>query len=267
MAITTITSGISINKSTDSRIKQEFMNQPLLPEDMLSREDTVSLPLPIQKYLIYSGAVGKPRPQNVRIEFEAEMFRKPGDSAMKSYSCQYNFFRNYSRLFLMKASKLGIPFRATHIYSNQQATFKVRVAGLFNVVDVSGEELTKAETVTILNDICIFVPACLADKRFSWKEIDSLTTEVTLTNGAFRVSARLYFNETGELINFISDDRSALQDDGTLKTFRWSTPVRDYKDIEGRRIPGYGETIWHYPEGDFTYGKFSLKSIKYNVTV
>jgi hypothetical protein len=86
-----------------------------------------------------------------------------------------------------------------------------------------------------------------------------------LTNGAFKVSAKLLFNEKGELINFVSDDRSALQDDGTLKIYRWTTPVNDYKEFEGRRIPTYGEATWHYPDGDFTYGIFRLKDIKYNV--
>ena len=255
-----------MNKTTRARIEQEFANQPLRPEEILTQEEILSLPLPVQKYLIYTGVVGKAKPQNVRIKFEAEMFRKRGGAAMKSHSCQYNFFRDYSRIFLMKANMLGIPFRAQHIYSNRQATFIVRVAGLFKVVDVGGEELTKTETVTILNDMCVFAPGSLTDKRFSWKEVDSLTAEVTLTNGAFNVSARLLFNEKGELVNFVSDDRSALQDDGTLKIFRWTTPVNDYKEFEGRRIPTYGEAIWHYPDGDFTYGKFRLKNIKYNVS-
>jgi hypothetical protein len=153
-----------MNKKTKARIEQEFANQPLRPEEILTQEDILSLPLPVQKYLTYTGAVGKAKPQNVRIEFEAEMFRKRGDAAMKSYSCQYNFFSNYSRIFLMKASKLGISFRAQHIYSNRQATFIVRVAGLFKVVDLKGEELTKAETVTILNDMCVFAPGSLTDK-------------------------------------------------------------------------------------------------------
>ena len=255
-----------MNKTTRARIEQEFANQPLRPEEILTQEDILSLPLPVQKYLIYTGVVGKAKPQNVRIEFEAEMFKKRGDAAMKSYSCQYNFFRNYSRIFLMRASKSGIHFRAQHIYSNRQATFIVRVAGLFNAVDIKGEELTKTETVTILNDMCVFAPGSLADKRFSWKEVDSLTAEVTLTNGAFKVSARLLFNEKGELINFVSDDRSALQDDGTLKILRWTTPVNDYKEFEGRRIPTFGESIYNYPDGDFTYGKFRLKDIRYNVS-
>ena len=67
------------------------------------------------------------------------------------------------------------------------------------------------------------------------KEIDSLSCAVTIENGKYKVSAILYFNEKGELINFVSDDRSALQDDGTMKKARWSTPVSDYKEIDGGR--------------------------------
>ena len=248
-----------------SKVKNEFINQPLCSEEILTEKDIEHLPLPVKRYIEYSGAIGKAKPQNVRIAFNAKMVSKPGAAPMNSTSEQYNFFRSYTRIFLMKASKMLIPFRAGHVYCNETATFVVRVANLFNVVDVKGEELTTAETVTLLNDMCIFVPGNLCDKRLTWKEIDSLSCAVTIENGKYKVSAILYFNEKGELINFISDDRSALQDDGTMKKARWSTPVSDYKEIDGRRIPTYGETIWNYPEGDFTYGVFRLSSINYNV--
>jgi len=262
----TITSCNTTEKLVKSRIREEFTIQPLQTEVLLTDNDIAHLPNTVKKYLFYTGAVGKSKIQNMCIEFNALMYRKPNDSPMKSESKQYNFYTNYTRIFLMKASKMLIPFRAKHIYSNQQANFVVRVAGLFNAVDINGEELTKAETVTVLNDLCLFAPACLIDKRLTWKEIDSLTSEVTFTNGKYKVSAFLYFNEKGELVNFISDDRSAMQDDGTLKTARWSTPVSDYKEFNGRKVPTYGETIWHYPEGNFTYGKFTLKSIQYNIS-
>jgi len=254
----------SVQEVYTSKVENEFIKQPTASEEILTEKDIEHLPLPVRRYIEYSGAVGKGKPQNVRITFEAEMLSKPGAKPMKASSEQYNFFGDFTRLFLMKASKLLIPFNALHIYKNQEATFKVRVANLFNVVDVKGEDLTTAETVTLLNDMCIFVPGNLHDKRLTWKEIDSLSCEVTIENGKYKVSAILYFNEKGELINFVSEDRSALQDDGTLKKARWSTPVSDYKEIDGRRIPAYGETIWHYPEGELTYGTFTLKSINYN---
>ena len=254
------------SKIFHSKIAAEFGKQPLLREDILQEEEMAQLPNCVQQYLRYTGAIGKSKPQNVFIEFEVDMYRKPGSKAMKSHSVQYNFYHKYARFFFMKASMMGIPFRALHIFNDFQASFTVKVADLFKVVDIRGDELTKAETVTILNDMCVFAPGSLTDSRLKWAEIDALTAKVTLTNGKYIVSAILYFNEVGELVNFVSEDRSALQDDGSLKQARWETPIADYKEFDGRKIPTYGETIWKYPEGDFKYGVFRLKSIEYNRT-
>ena len=65
----------------------------------------------------------------------------------------------------------------------------------------------------------------------------------------------------GQLVNFISDDRYVM---GDMRQYLFSTPVKDYKLINGINVPTYGEAIWHYPDGEFIYGKFYLKSIEYN---
>jgi hypothetical protein len=53
-------------------------------------------------------------------------------------------------------------------------------------------------------------------------------------------------------------------DGKTYKNYPWSTPTRDYKDFGGRKVPGYGEAIWHMPEGEYCYGKFNLQMVEYN---
>jgi hypothetical protein len=105
----------------------------------------------------------------------------------------------------------------------------------------------------------------LFHKQLTWQEIDDFSAKVTLSNGEYKVSAVLDFNDRGELVNFSSEDRYALQADGTQKKMKWSTPIGNYQEIDGRKVPFSGATIWHYPEGDFTYGRFTLKDIKYNV--
>ena len=260
-----IKSSLSFAIAYSKKVKRELASQPYSDKAILIESDIAHLPAPARRFVAFSGAIGKSKPQNVRIAFEAELWSNPRAKPMKASSDQYNFFGDYTRIFLMKASKLLIPFHAFHIYKEKEATFRVRVANLFNMVDIKGEELTTAETVTFLNDMCLFAPGNLCDKRLSWKEIDPFSCKVILQNGSYKVSAILYFNEKGELVNFVSDDRYALQDDGKMRRARWSTPVKDYNVIDGRRIPTYGETIWNYPEGDFTYGVFRLSSIKYNV--
>jgi len=91
-----------------------------------------------------------------------------------------------------------------------------------------------------------------------------LTVKGTFTNGVNKVTATLYFNETGELINFISNDRFMSADGKTYKSYPWSTPAREYKDFDDRKVPTYGEAIWLMPEGEYCYGKFNLLMVEYN---
>jgi hypothetical protein len=84
------------------------------------------------------------------------------------------------------------------------------------------------------------------------------------TNGDIRVNANLYFNEKHELVNFISNDR--YETDGVnYNNYPWSTPVENYKMINGYLLPSKGKVIFHKPDGDFTYGALEYKSVKYNL--
>ena len=139
----------------------------------------------------------------------------------------------------------------------------IRLFGLFPIIKQSGDVMNKAETVTLFNDMCLMVPATLIDKRIQWEPIDSLTTKAVFTNRGISISAMLYFNEAGQLINFTSDDRTAKSD---IKQYRFSTPQARYENINGINVMFGGEAIWHYPDGEFVYGKFKLKSIQYNIS-
>ena len=57
-----------------------------------------------------------------------------------------------------------------------------------------------------------------------------------------------------------------LSADGKIyKSYPWSTPVQIYKEIGGRRVAARAETVWHTPEGKFSYGRFNLADIEYNL--
>jgi hypothetical protein len=242
-------------------VKRHIAETNFSSNDLLTDTDIVSLPAPIQKYIRYAGAINKPKVKNMKIIFDGEM-RDKGKDFFKFTSVQYNFFDNPTRLFFMKAKMFAAPVLAYHSYQNGTATMQVKLLALFKVVNAKGPEMNKAETVTLFNDMCLMAPASLIDKRIEWAAIDSLSANAIFINGINKITATLYFNELGQLINFMSDDRYAI---GEMKQYRFSTPVKDYAQLNGSNIWKHGETIWHYPDGEFVYGKFTLKSIEYNV--
>ena len=140
----------------------------------------------------------------------------------------------------------------------------IRLLSLFSVQYQSGKEMGVAETVTFFNDMCCMAPATLIDHRIQWLEVKGNTVNAAFTNNGITITAWLYFNDNGELTNFISDDRYAVAENNTLKKLRWSTPLKDYKKFNEHTLAGYAETIYSYPEGDLSYGNFRLTNIEYN---
>ena len=239
--------------------------KPITGSQILSPEDIRHLPELVQKYLRYVGAIGKPKIQNVRIVFDGSMKRNLKSNWMPIASRQYNFMDEPSRFFYIRAKMFGIPFDGLHVYAGNTATMQIKVASMFQVVDAKGDKMNHGETVTVLNDMCFMAPAALISKNIQWETIDSLKVKARYTNDKITVSAVLTFNEKGELVDFISGDRYYCEDGKTYLSYPWSTPISNYSEIDGRKVPTHGETVWHIPDiGEFCYGKFDLKEIAYN---
>ena len=231
-----------------------------LDAGVLTERDIQHLPAPVQRYLTYAGVLNKPKINRMRIVFTGEM-RDRGKDWFTFQSEQHNFFDEPTRLFFMKGQFFGITVPGYHAYKNGSAAMQIKLFGLFPIVDVKGNELAKAETVTVFNDMCLMAPATLIDPRIQWEAIDNISAKAVFTNHGIRISAILQIDDQGRLTNFISDDRYAISD---MKQYRFSTPLRDYKNFNGYNVGTYGEAVWHYPEGEFVYGKFNLKEISYD---
>ncbi|MBE0677966.1 MAG: hypothetical protein IH592_04295 [Bacteroidales bacterium] len=232
--------------------------------ETLTGEDIQHLPAIVQKYLHYTGSIGKEKVSNFRAEFTGGIRSKSSEEFMPLKSVQYNFIGNPTRLFYIVAKKKGIPAKGIHLYRDQKAIMLVKILGLFTVVDAKGKEMNQGETVTLFNDMCFMAPATLIDRNIEWREIDAMTVDAKFTNGNISIGATLYFNEEGELVNFLSNDRFETTDGKTYSNYPWLTPVTGYTNVNGYRLPSGAKLIYKHPDEDLCYGEFALKSIEYN---
>ena len=231
-------------------------------DQLITEKDLEPLPVVVKKYLRYVGVVGKPKVYNVKIRFEGEM-RDKGKDWFPFTSEQYNFFDAPSRFFFMKAKVKGLPTNGYHRYVKEGARMCIKLISLFPVVDIGSPILFPTETVTFFSDLCLFAPSALIDERIRWETIDELSVKATFITSGISISAVLYFNEKHQLVNYVSNDRYSISE---MKAFPFSTPASNYENINGYHLPTYGEAIWHYPDGDFIYGKFNVQGIAYNVS-
>jgi hypothetical protein len=231
----------------------------------LTEADLQHLPGIVRKYLRYTGSVGKEKIINFRAEFRGGIRSGPADKYMPLKSVQYNFTDQPTRIFYIVARKMGIPALGLHLYKDRKAIMLIKLLGLFTVSDARGKEMDQGETVTLFNDMCFMAPATLTDKNIEWKEIDDLTVEARFTNGPISIGATLMFNEKGELVNFISNDRFETSDGKSYNNYPWLTPVTGYTTINGYTLPSGAKLIYKHPDEDFCYGEFNLVNIEYNL--
>jgi hypothetical protein len=230
----------------------------------LTENDLTGLPDPVKKYIRYTGSLGKPKVKNFRIEFSGKIRKNEQSPWMPFTSEQFNFLDSSTRLFFMKAIMKGLPVTGFHFFKNGDAFMDIRLLSLFKVQYQSGKEMGIAETVTFFNDMCCMAPATLIDKRIKWLDSDSNSANASFSNNGITISARLCFNDKGELVNFVSHDRYAAGENNTMQQLRWSTPLKDYREVDGYRLATCAEALYTYPGGDLCYGTFNLRHITYN---
>lgn len=232
---------------------------------VVREEDLAPLPEPVQRYLRVTGSVGKPVARNFRAVLKGRIRATPEDPWMEFTAEQHNFLDEPSRFFLMDARRAGLPVDVLHVFQGDSATMRVRLLSVFQIVENAGPEMDQAETVTLFNDLCLFAPSALVDPSIRWEELDESSARAWYTVGDRTISAVLHFNEVGELVDFVSDDRLAASPDGkTFTPLRWSTPVSGYRDFGGRRVFSRGEGWWHPPEGAYAYIELELVELEVN---
>lgn len=248
------------------RVETALTGVPAGP--VVTEADLAHLPAPVADYVRQSGALGRPGVTSFEARFHGRI-RSGASAAWMSYTGEQvnTYGPRPTRLFFMDATMFGLPVDVLHAYVGPSATMRVKALSLLPLVNAAGPEMDRGETVTMFNDLCLLAPAALVSAPITWETHDDHRVRGTFTNGTHTVSADLIFNENHELVDFVSRDRLRASRDG--KSFipqRWSTPVRDYRTIDSRRVFTHGEARWHAPdpEGEFVYLEFTVDELAYN---
>jgi hypothetical protein len=236
------------------------------PVSLLTEADLAVLPEVVQRYVRLTGAVGQPRVQNYRVRMHGRIRSGPEARWMSFTVDQHSVVDRPVRLFYMTASMFGVPAQGLHRYIDGAATMRVKAAALVPVVDLAGPDMTRAETVTLFNDLTIMAPGALVAPAITWESADGLRVRAAFTNAGHTIRAELIFNDVGELVDFLSDDRLAATPDGRgMVPMPWSTPLREYRSFGTHRLASRGEGRWHAPDGSYVYLDLVLDDVAYNV--
>ena len=262
-----ITSSIVIGNMTFKR-KVRGEAERLLQQSQRARPQVVTevdlqgLPEPVQRYLKHSQIIGKERIQTVRLKQKGSMRMKEGQKWTPLEAEEY--YTTDPPAFIWSGSIEFIPFlsvKARDMLSEGEGRMSIKLLGLISIANASGPEMNQASLVRYLSEI-IWFPTAFLSEYMQWEPIDSSSAKATISVNELTASAVFYFNESGELENFIAD--RYRDDNGAFVLEKWSTPITEYKEINGVRIPRKGDAIYNLSSGDFKYIQVELTDIEYN---
>ncbi|TYQ17707.1 UNVERIFIED_CONTAM: hypothetical protein Cloal_0068 [Acetivibrio alkalicellulosi] len=260
-----IISSYVANVIFDCRVKKEvkeFLSEVEKNSTIIEREDIEGLPLNVQKWLEYSGIIGREKINSVRLIQNADMRLGKDSSWMPVRAEQYFTISNPG--FIWKAKINVAPL--IHIvgrdkYYEGKGSMIIKPLSLFTLADSSGKEMDQGAMLRYLAEIVWFPTAALED-YITWEEIDNNIAKATMSYGGITASGIFTFNEVGEVIKFEAERYGEF--DGEFKLELWSIPIREYKEFDGIKVPTKGDVTWKFKERDFNWYNFELIEIEYN---
>ena len=231
---------------------------PVVTEEMLA-----GLPEPAQRYLRYSGVVGRPMVDTVRIRQACRMRPAPGGRSFPLVAEQW--YRVEPPGFIWDATvPVGrIPVvRGRDGYLEGRGMMTIKAGSLIPFVDASGPEMDQASLTRHLSEMSWF-PSAFLRERVTWEAIDDTNVRVSITDGDLRATGVLEIDAEGRLVTFRSERHAMVGKAFELRP--WSAPTYAYGEFEGLRLPVRGAAVWTLPNGtELPYIEAELTDVEYD---
>ena len=229
---------------------------------LITAEMLAKLPDPVHRYLDYTGIVGHPWIDTVRLK-QVGKFRLGRDRPWMPVTAEEFYTTNPPSLtWNARFKMMGLPLlRAKDRYESGHGHMYGTLAGIFTIFDARGEQLDQATMLRYLNEI-IWFPTAFLGENISWEAIDDHSARVTFTDVEKSVSAEVFIDDTGRLTNFTTMRYREIEGEYSLDP--WSTPITGYREIAGLNLPIRGKAVWNLPSGDLEYADLEITEIEYN---
>ncbi len=227
---------------------------------LVTEADLVGLPEPVQRWLRWSNVVGTAYPVTVRLRQEGE-FRMGQDRGWMPFTAE-EYYTTDPPGYVWKVTFRMAPLmtvRGRDRYADGQASILMRLLSLIPVANDHSPGLNQGAMLRFLNETMWF-PAGVLSAYIAWEPRDATSAVATMRYGRVSAAATFLFDEQGRLTNMTAE----RFDNAKKAMLPWSTPISDYGEFAGIRVPVQGAGVWHYEQGEFPYIRLRVTGLQYN---
>jgi len=232
------------------------------PVQLKARWD--ALPEPVRRYLRCAIIKDAPAIRTARMKHGGWFRTKPDQRWLPIEGEQY--FTAAKPGFVWNASVRPAPLvwieARDHLLSGH-GNMLVKLLSLSRIADASGPEIDQGASLRWLAE-CAWFPYAFVGDQILWEEIDAHSARATLLHEGLPVSAVFEIDDDGKLI-FMHANRYREVGRGRSILNQWTGRCSDYREFNGFRVPTSVEVAWELESGRFTYARFQVNVLEYNI--
>jgi hypothetical protein len=217
----------------------------------------------VQRYLRYAGVLGKPLARTVYVEQRGKM-RSSAQAAWQPFDArQYISVQPPGFVWDATMRILGLPaVRIRDRYLDGRGDMLGKLCALVPVVHGAGAEMDQGTMLRYLSEMQWF-PSAFLGENVTFAPLDDRSARVTLTDGGRSVTGTMCFDDVGRLTNFVALRYYAVDGEYALRT--WATPVVEYGEFGGLKLPTRTMVTWKLPEGDLEWLDLTVTKVQCDI--
>lgn len=246
-----------------TELREDLLGRATTPEPAVVTESMLAdLPEPVQRYLRHTGVVGRRIPRVVHLTQRGAMHPSADGpwlplEATQTYTVDPPGFVWRARVGIGPLPVIW----GCDSYVGGRGHMDIRAAALVPIVDETGEEMDQASLLRHLSET-IWFPAAFLARGVSFEAIDATHARVSLAAGGRTATGTMTFDDEGRLLDFVAQRHRLVGGERVLST--WSTPMTEYGELAGLRLPIRGKAVWKLPEGDLEYIDVAITDLRFD---
>lgn len=250
------------DKNTDQQVRSLLDGSCRDDVEIVTPDSLETLPAPVRRWLENASVVGKQVPRTVCLAQRGELCLGPDKPQVPAVARQC--FRLDEPAFVWRVRvrmMRALPVAGRDTYINGRGRMVIKAVSLIPLVDMADEKIDQGALLRFLGEI-VWFPAAALSSYLRWDPIDATTARATMTYGGRNGTAVFSFDDKGRFISLTADRYFGGGADATIE--KWEVIAREWRFLNGCRVPTRGEVRWKLAAGDFTFYRWEITALEYD---
>jgi hypothetical protein len=223
-----------------------------------------ALPDPVRRHLAYAIAPAGPAIRTVRLRHTGTFRTGPDQRWSPIEGEQYFSIANpgfvwFARMQLMPLLWIQVRDRLV----SGRGHMLVKPMSTFAIADASGPEIDQGSMLRWLAE-SVWFPYAFVGDAIQWEPIDERSARASIRRHGAPVQAVFEMDKEGRIVALHADRYRDIGGGRPVLT-AWSGRYADYLEFGGVRVPSAVEVAWNLAGGPFTYARFRITTLEYDV--